>query len=243
MGMGTNRKRYKILGALIGGLFLTAAAAWLPVLIDWLVRLDLPASVAVDAGYGIFFILAALVSYAFVTELIRARLQTKRCSEVLETSDATKLHDKQLFHTLAKKQILLAKRSGWPVGLVALYIQPMKGKVPPLKDVSAQIRDIVLEELKRVLRASDVVGSFTKNEYLIFLSNCPAKNAEEIARRILTRIASRHITLDDHTYSLECKLGVTALEPNVADMNRLMRRAFEALDKAKEKDLNAIEVY
>jgi diguanylate cyclase (GGDEF)-like protein len=241
--MGTNKKRYKLLAALVGGLALTAAAAWLPVLIDWLIRLDLPASVAVDAGYGIFFILAALVSYAFVTELIRARLQTKRCAEILETSDATKMHDKQLFHSLVKKQILLAKRSGWPVAMIALYIQPMKGKVPALKDVSAQIRDIVIEELKSVLRASDVVGSFTKNEYLIFLSNCPAKNAEEIAHRVMSRIASRHITLEGQTYSLECKLGVAALESNVADINRLVKRVFEMLDKARERELNAVEVY
>ncbi|WP_456450402.1 GGDEF domain-containing protein [Hydrogenimonas sp.] len=244
MAAGTNKTRYKIVGALVGGLFLTAAAAWLPVLVDWLVALNLPASVAVDAAYGIFFILAALVSYAFVTELIRARAQIRRCDEVLDTSDTAKLHDKQLFHSLATKQILLAKRSGWPVSLIALYVQPMKGHVPAGKDVSDKIRDVVLEELRRVMRASDLAGSFTRNEYLIFLPNCPAKNVEEIAQRVMTRIASRHVTLDDETtYRLDCKLGVTSLEPDVVDLKRLMRRAFEALDRAKEKEHNVVEIY
>jgi diguanylate cyclase (GGDEF)-like protein len=244
MAVGTDKKRYKIAGALIGGIFLTAAAAWLPVLVDWLVALNLPASVAVDAAYGIFFILAALVSYAFVTELIRARAQIKRCDEVLDTSDTAKLHDKQLFHSLATKQILLCKRSGWPVSMIALYIQPMKGHVTAGRDVSDKIRDIVLEELKQVMRASDLAGSFTRNEYLIFLPNCGAKNVEEIARRVMTRIARRHITLDDETtYTLVCKLGVASLEPNAADMKRLMRRAFEALDRAKDKEHNVVESY
>ncbi|WP_353661179.1 diguanylate cyclase [Hydrogenimonas sp. SS33] len=244
MGMKepANKTRYKILGALIGGLFLTAAAAWLPMLINWLVEMDLPASIAVDAAYGLFFILAALVSYAFVTELIRARIQIRRCDEVLNTPDTAQLHDRQLFYSLAKKEILLAKRHGWPVSMIAIFIQPMKGpNMAGEKDVSVQIRDIVLEELKRVMRASDLAGSFTKNEYLLFLPNCSAENVEVIAQRIMKRIESKKIIVDDTTtYHLDCKCGVASLAPEVAEIKRLARRALEALDKAKEKQDSGI---
>jgi diguanylate cyclase (GGDEF)-like protein len=242
MAAVANRTRYKIAGALVGGLFLTLAAAWLPMLIDWLVKLDLPASVAVDAGYGIFFVLAALVSYALVTELIRAKAVMKRCDEVLDTSDTAKLHDRQLFHSLASKEILLCKRNGWPVSMIALHIQPMKGNAPAGGDVSDKIRDLVLEEFKRVMRASDVAGSFTRNEYLIFLPNCAAENGEEIARRIMKRLASRHITLDGQTtYGLACRMGVASLDPATAEIKRLMRHALEALERAKEREPGTIE--
>jgi len=245
MGMKdpVNKTRYKILGALIGGLFLTAAAAWLPMLIDWLVGMDLPVSLAVDAAYGLFFILAALVSYAFVTELIRARIQIRRCDEVLNTPDTAQLHDKQLFYSLAKKEILLAKRHRWPVSMIAIFIQPMKGpNSVGEKDVSVEIRDIVLAELKRVMRASDLAGSFTKNEYLLFLPNCSAGDVEKIAQRILTRIESKKIIVDDSTtYHLDCKCGVASLSPEVAEIKRLVKRALEALDKAKGKEESGIE--
>ncbi len=238
------KKRYKILSAIGGGLFLTAAAAWLPVSADWMVRLGVPASVALDAAYGLFFLLAALVSYVFVTEIVRARLQTRRCDEVLETSQATQLHDKQLFHTLAQKEIQLAKRSDWPVSMIALFVQPMKNHVTADKDVSLQIRDIVLAELGEVMRKSDLAGSFTKNEYLIFLPNCPAANVEEIVRRIMKRVANKKIIVDEKiTYHLVCKFGVASLESKAADLNRLKSRAFKALDRAKEEENNAIEIY
>ncbi len=240
-----DKGRYKIVGALIGGIFLTAAAAWLPVLIDGLIAMNLPASVAINAAYGIFFVLAALVSYAFVTELIRARILKRRCEEVLNTPDTAQLHDKQLFHNLAKKEILLAKRHGWPVSMIAIYLQPMKGQHTVAdQDVSVQIRDIVLKELKEVMRCSDLVGSFTRNEYLLFLPDCSAQNLEQIAERVMKRLSNKKIIVDDQTtYHLRCQMGLASLEPGVAEIQRLVDRALEALDRAKRKEQNAIESY
>ena len=240
-----DKRRYKIVGALVGGIFLTAAAAWLPVLIDTLIALNLPASVAVNAAYGIFFILAALVSYAFVTELIRARILKRRCDEVLNTPDTTQLHDKQLFYSLAKKEIQLARRHRWPVSMVAIFVQPMKGAHTVAdQDVSVQIRDIVLKELKEVMRCSDLAGSFTRNEYLLFLPDCSAENLRQIAERVMKRLSNKKIIVDDQTtYHLRCQMGLASLEPEVAEIQRLIDRALEALDRAKKKNQNAIESY
>ena len=240
-----DKRRYKIVGALVGGIFLTAAAAWLPMMIDTLIAMNLPASVAVNAAYGIFFILAALVSYAFVTELIRARILKRRCSEVLDTTDAARLHDRQLFHSLAKKEILLAKRHGWPVSMIAIFLLPMKGQIPAAdQDASVRIRDMVLKELKKVMRCSDLAGSFTRDEYLLFLPDCSAQNLQQIAERVMKRLSNKKIIIDDQTtYHLRCQMGLASLEPGAADIHRLTDRALEALDRAKEKDENAIEFY
>ena len=128
--------------------------------------------------------------------------------------------------------------------MVAIYIQPMKGHITADKDVSVQIRDIVLDELGSVLRGSDMTGSFTKNEYLVFLPNCSAEHVDEIAQRIMVRIANKKIIVDDNTtYHLECKIGIASLEPSAAELKRLANRALEALDRAKEKENNVIETY
>ncbi|WP_457597677.1 GGDEF domain-containing protein [Hydrogenimonas sp.] len=234
---------YRIAAALAGGLFLTAAAAWLPMLADWLVGLNLPASVAVDAAYGIFFILAALVSYALVTELVRARYLTRRCDEVLETTDTARMYDRRFFYSVVEKEILLARRSGWPVSLLALEVVPMKGNSPAGSEVSDKARDAVVAEIRKVMRASDVVGSFTRNEYLLFLPNCPAERVQEVARRLGRRIGSLHITLDGVTYGFLCRAGVASLSPSAAEAKRLIKRAQEALDRAKGRDSGAVDVY
>jgi len=237
-----NRSRYKVLGGLLGGLFLTSAAAWLPVLADFLEAAGFKHADAKMAAYAIFFIIAAGVSYLFVTELIKARIQKKRCDEILNTSMLFELHDKQMFFTMGKKQIHLAKRNGWDVGMIAVYIQPVNrhGTVP---DISSQIKDIVAKELQKVTRCSDQVGSFAKNEYIVFLQNCNVENAKEIAKRFKKRLSDRYVTVDDKVYKLECKCGIAALSPSSSDLKRLMEYAYEAMDRAAERPGSAIETY
>ncbi|WP_457594169.1 GGDEF domain-containing protein [Hydrogenimonas sp.] len=235
-----NRSRYKLLGGLIGGLFLTSAAAWLPMLTGFLETQGFVASSAKVIAYTIFFLLAAAVSYLFVAELIKARIQKKRCDEILNTSMVFELHDKQLFHTMGKKQTFLAKRNGWSVSMVALFIQPVNRK-KGVPDISSEIKDIVISEIEKVTRCSDQVGSFAKNEYLIFLQNCKAEDAKEIARRFKKQLADRYVTVDEKVYKLECKCGIASLEPGSAELKRLMERAYEAMDRATEKPGSVIE--
>jgi len=236
----TNRSRYKILGGLLGGLFLTGAAAWMPMLTEFLESYDFAPDKAEIITYIIFFIISAAVSYMFVTELIKARIQKKRCDEILNTSMVFELHDKQLFFTMGKKQTYLAKRNGWNVSMVALYIQPVN-RQKGVPDISSQIKDIVVNELEKVTRCSDHVGSFAKNEYLIFLQNCNGENAKEIAKRFKKRLSDRYVSIGEKVYKLECKCGIASLEPGVAEFKRLAELAYEAMDKAAEKSGSVIE--
>ncbi len=238
-----NSGRYKIFGALVGGILLTSAAAWLPYMIEELEKLHLSHQVAMETAYGIFFLIAFIVSYIFVRELIKARLQINRCHDVLNTNVAFELHDKQLFHTMGKKQMLMAKRNEWPVSMVALYIKAMKGPKMAPPEISKNIKEIIVEELHSMLRGSDLAGSFAKNEYLILLPNCSLEHAKEIVQRILERLSSKEITLDDETYRLECKCGISSFGPGIADFKRLMARALEAVDRIRAKRGNVIEVY
>ncbi|BBG65105.1 hypothetical protein NNO_0402 [Hydrogenimonas sp.] len=235
-----NRRRYKILGGLLGGLFLTSAAAWLPVLTGFLQNQGLAPENAKAAAYAIFFLIAASFSYLFVTELIKARIQKRRCDEILNTSMLFELHDKQLFHTMGKKQVYLAKRNGWSVSMIALLIQPAK-RMKGDSDISSHIKDIVISELEKATRCSDQVGSFAKNEYLIFLQNCSAENAKEIALRFKKQLAERYVTVDGKVYKLEFKCGIASLDPASAELKRLMERAYEAMDRAVEKPGSTIE--
>ena len=122
--------RFKMVGALLGGVLLTSAAAWLPMLGKELEKYHLSHVMGINLAYALFFIIAFFVSYIFVTELIKARIQIKRCDDVLNTSVAFELHDKQLFNTMGKKQILMAKRNEWPVSMFAIHIKAMKGPKP-----------------------------------------------------------------------------------------------------------------
>ncbi|WP_300362973.1 diguanylate cyclase [Hydrogenimonas sp.] len=238
-----NSGRYKILGALLGGIVLTSAAAWLPLLQKELEAYNIPYVSATTATYGLFFLIAFVVSYLFVTELIKARIQTQRCNDVLNPSASFELHDKQLFHSMGKKQILMAKRNEWPVSMIALFIQAMKGPKPAPEDVSKKLKEIVVEELEAMMRGSDLAGSFAKNEYLLLFPNCPSEQVKDIAERILKHLSEKRIPIDGEEYRLECKCGIASFEPSALDFKRLMERAFEALDRIKGKRGDRIEIY
>ncbi|WP_456403321.1 GGDEF domain-containing protein [Hydrogenimonas sp.] len=237
-----NRSRYKILGGLLGGLFLTSAAAWLPMLIKLLEAQEFTPESAQILAYAIFFLIAAAVSYLFVAELIKTRIQKRRCDEILNTSAVFELHDKQLFHTMGKKQVVLAKRNGWSVSMVALFIQPVKKQKRGI-DISSQIKEIAINELEKITRCSDLIGSFAKNEYLVFLQNCNAQDAKKIAERFKKRLSDRYVTVEDNVYKLECKCGIAALEPSSAELKRLMELAYDAMDRAVEKHGSVIETH
>jgi len=243
MSRVANSGRYKILGALLGGIVLTSAAAWLPMLQKELEQYSIPYVSPMTAAYGLFFLIAFIVSYLFVTELIKARVQMQRCNDVLNPSAAFELHDKQLFHSMGKKQILMAKRNEWPVSMIALYIEAMKGPKPAPEDVSKKMRDIVVEELNGMMRGSDLAGSFAKNEYLLLLPDCPSERVKDIAERILKHLSEKKIPVDGGTYRLECKCGIASFEPSALDFKRLLERALDALDRIKGKRGSRIEIY
>ncbi|WP_456449645.1 GGDEF domain-containing protein [Hydrogenimonas sp.] len=233
--------RYKILWALMGGVLLTSAAAWLPILIEELGRFGLPHTWAAETAYGLFFIVAAGVSYVFVRELIKAKLQTERCGEVLHPSTAFELHDKQLFHSMAQKQILLAKRNKWPVCMAALYLQPISESGS--RDVSREVKELAVKEFETTVRGSDLVVSFTRNEYLMFFPNCTLEKGKEVIDRIYRRLADKEMTIGDKVYRIECKCGLTSMKPDAVDLKALSERAFRALDRIKGKSGNYKEVY
>jgi len=236
-----NRKRYKILGGLIGGLFITSAVAWMPLLMNLLEQMGYSHPKSEIISYAILFLVSAMVSYLFVTELIKARIQKRRCDEILDTSMIFELHNKQFFYTMLKKQIYLAKRNRWSVSMIAFYIEPINRHKSKRVDISSQIKEIVVNELERYARCSDQVGSFAKNEYLVFLQNCSKDNAVRIAERFKERLSSRYVTIEGNTYKLECKCGVASLEPAAAEAKRLVELAYEAMDKAAEKPGSVIE--
>lgn len=238
-----NSGRYKILGALLGGIVLTSAAAWLPLLQRELEKYSIPYVSATTATYGLFFLIASVVSYLFVTELLKARIKSRRCDEVLSPSAAFELHDKQLFYSMGRKQILMSKRNEWPVSMIAMYVQAMKGAKTAPEDVSTPLKEIVVSELEAMMRGSDLAGSFAKNEYLILLPDCSTEQVREIAERIMKHLSEKTVPIDEEEYRLECKCGIASFEPNALDFKRLTERALEALDRIKGKRGNLYEIY
>ncbi|WP_201353925.1 GGDEF domain-containing protein [Hydrogenimonas urashimensis] len=238
-----NSGRYKILGALLGGIVLTSAAIWLPVLEKEMEAYGLARIMGVNTAYALFFLIAFVVSYVFIKEWIRAKVQIQRCDEVLNPSSAFELHDKQLFFRMGHKEILMARRNEWPVSMIAMYVGAGKGRRRVSQEMGKKIKEIVVKELDSLLRGSDLAGSFSKNEYLLLLPDCSLEHAKEIAERIGSHLSRKEIDIEEEKYTLGCQCGLASLEPVAADLKRLMERSLNALDRIRGKSGNLIETY
>jgi diguanylate cyclase (GGDEF)-like protein len=105
-----------------------------------------------------------------------------------------------------------------------------------------QIGDHVLKEVSNILtenvRRKDLAARLGGDEFLVLLPNTDKDNAEKIAKRIKDDISSLDIFNKD--YYTTVSIGAAALNRN-DDIESLLKRADDALYKAKDRGRNRIE--
>ena len=106
------------------------------------------------------------------------------------------------------------------------------------------VGDLVLKEVAKVLqksvRASDVVGRYGGEEWVILLRNTSFNNGLIVAEKI-RRNVEEHVFRDkDRTYKAAISLGVSYFKPE-DDQDTIVKRADDGLYKAKDSGRNRVE--
>jgi diguanylate cyclase (GGDEF)-like protein len=105
--------------------------------------------------------------------------------------------------------------------------------------------DIVLERVGRVLRrnvrASDVVGRFGGEEFVVLCPGCDLQTATRLAERIRAQLALEEFSIGDSSWRVTASLGVSGAKPAaVADWRSVLRAADSALFEAKRRGRNRV---
>jgi len=102
----------------------------------------------------------------------------------------------------------------------------------------------VAERLKAGLRASDTIGRYGGEEFVMGLLKCNAKYAMMVGERLIESISSTPIQFEDQLISVTVSIG-TASDSirDQGETKRLIEEADQALYQAKSKGRNRVEQY
>ncbi|GEM_PF-374927 len=167
----------------------------------------------------------------YVTDLIR---ELKFLADV---DSLTGLYNRRKIEEILRQEIERAKRYGSPLSILLIDVDNFK----QINDTYGhQKGDEVLRKMASLIRAeiraTDAVGRFGGEEFLIVLPQTDHQSALRVAERLRRRMAGTDFGVDRLTVSI----GVTSLKGN-EDMKTLFARVDRAMYLAKEKGRNRVE--
>jgi diguanylate cyclase (GGDEF)-like protein len=174
---------------------------------------------------------------------VLANLRNLAMAEVRAGSDAlTGLANNRSAQDNLKRMVAQASRSLTPLAAVLLDLDHFK----QINDTFGHGRgDDVLAAvgatLRSSIRASDFVGRYGGEEFLILLPETPREGAVAICEKIRTTIS--HLVLPGLERAVTASFGVAVLPEDAYDADMLMRNADRALYTAKSNGRNRIETF
>ena len=110
----------------------------------------------------------------------------------------------------------------------AIYGHPLGDEV--LKNIAKILKDN--------LRNVDHLGRFGGDEFLIILPNTSLENTVIVAERVREKIANFVHNIEDHLIQTTVSIGIASYCRQDNDINQIIKRADQALHKAKSSDGN-----
>jgi two-component system cell cycle response regulator len=174
-----------------------------------------------------------------------AELQEARDQLTLQanTDALTGLASRRAWLGLATTEVARARRYGLPVAVLMIDLDFFK-RVNDTHGHSAG--DDVLREfgevLRRVARASDVVGRLGGEEFAILLPQTSAKEAVNVASRLAEHWRQASVPALAGGLKLSCSIGVSEAEITDSRIEDVLNRADLALYEAKRKGRDRVEL-
>jgi diguanylate cyclase (GGDEF)-like protein len=172
---------------------------------------------------------------------LRALWRARRLRVLALTDELTGLPNRRSVLAFFEQQLKAAKRSGQPLGVVAFDIDHFKS----VNDRHGHDGgDRALRSLAAIaaatLRDSDRLGRVGGEEFLLVLPNTEPATAVEIAERLRGAVEATPFEEVAPGARLSVSLGVAAWEAGQETPAALMKRADEALYRAKSEGRNRV---
>jgi diguanylate cyclase (GGDEF)-like protein len=178
--------------------------------------------------------------YSIVHDVTEKRRLESRLQRMATRDQLTGAHNRHAFFQRAKNELARAKRFGHPLAVIMCDLDHFK----EVNDTHGHaIGDEVLRTFALRCRAdfrqTDIFARMGGEEFAALLVETDAEQALEAAGRIRSSAANRPIPTEVGELTVTVSIGVTALTAEDS-INDLLKRADEALYKAKETGRNSV---
>jgi diguanylate cyclase (GGDEF)-like protein len=178
------------------------------------------------------------------TATIRAQLEEthslKEAAEFQANHDSlTGLYNRRAILDFLEREFVLAARTGSCTGIIMLDLDRFK----QINDTYGHAAgdDVLKESVKRILgavRATDWVGRYGGEEFLIVLPECDREDTKACAERIRLAIADGAIAAQGARIAVTASLGVTVATRSAQDSQEAISTADRALYESKHSGRN-----
>ena len=179
------------------------------------------------------------------------RAAQRELGQLSITDGLTGIHNHRHFQSRLREEVSRAQRYGSPLSLIMLDLDLFKEVNDrwghPFGD---QVLRGTAELIRQALRDVDFCARYGGEEFAVLLPETPQQGAGLVARRIRRQVSERVYSLDgvagegaDQPEELQvtCSAGVASYpSPGATTPETLVRRADEALYKAKESGRNCV---
>jgi len=187
-----------------------------------------------------FFVLISDVTELKQTQTKLMELVTELNTQAV-TDVLTGLANRRRFWEQGKLELARAARYNFPLFLVMLDIDKFKSINDGFGHAAG---DMVLQNLaqtlKGVLRETDVVGRLGGEEFGILLVQTNERDARIVAERLRQTVEKAEVGFEGLSLRYTVSLGLAAAQKNETSLEELVKRADQALYKAKETGRNRV---
>ena len=179
---------------------------------------------------------------AIERDLTEHKMLESRLEMLASTDMLTGLPNRLATMNKAAKEFTRAKRYNRPLSMVMIDVDHFK----LINDEHGHsVGDHVLKEVSNIcgatLRDSDVLGRIGGEEFILLLPDTPKENAEQVAERMRSRLASSAIRHGEIELTITASFGVASFTPDDGTPEEMIERADTAMYAAKNGGRNQVQ--
>jgi len=194
----------------------------------------------------VLFLVAFLVYHNRKLSRMNKKLEElqNKLQEQANRDPMTNLYNRRYFHEVTANILEIAKREKKPFSLIMVDIDNFKN----INDKYGHaVGDEVIKQLSLLLsknvRSSDIVSRFGGEEFVILLPNTDLRGAQKIAAKIRESVENLQLHIDNKTIHFTISLGVSNFLPGDDSIEEILKRADQALYKAKRNGKNRTVIF
>ncbi|MEP1382240.1 MAG: diguanylate cyclase [Paraglaciecola sp.] len=156
----------------------------------------------------------------------------------------TELHNRRSFSAIAKQAVATSQRYQSSLSLVSIDIDHFKSINDQYgHDAGDRVIRSVADSISNNIRSSDFAFRFGGEEFLILLPQTNILDAQKLAKKVHKNITSTPVNLEARNVDITISAGVAEFNFEESNLEATLKRADEALYKAKNQGRNQVVLH